>query len=78
MLIRDWAWYSRYCFTAAHAADHLEQFLARTPHQFVFMLICTAGCPRIAGVHLTVWIFAMSAQLINRAVSKIFCGFQCG
>ena len=33
------------------------------PHQFAFMPISSAGCARIAGVHSTVWIFAISAAL---------------
>src|SRR5260370_988173 len=37
------------------------------PHQLARIPICNAGCPRMAVVHSTVWIFASSAALMSRA-----------
>ena len=36
------------------------------------------GCGRIAGVHSTVWIFAISAELISRALSNSCSSVQSG
>jgi hypothetical protein len=46
-------------------------FSPTIPHQLAFIPILRAGCARIAGVHSTVWILAMRAQLTIRALSKI-------
>ena len=41
----------------------------RMPHQFARMPQAVVGWAMIAGVHSTVWIFAMSAELTRRALS---------
>ena len=41
----------------------------RRPYQLAFMAEHSAGLATMAGVHSTVWIFAMSAALMSRAVS---------
>ena len=38
------------------------------PYQLVFMPMSSASVPRIAGVHSMVWILAISAETISRAV----------
>jgi hypothetical protein len=43
-----------------------------SPHQLAFMASLVVGWAMMAGVHSTVWIFAMSAALISRARSKIW------
>ena len=40
----------------------------RIPYQFARMPNFVVGCAMIAGVHSTVWIFAISAALIRRAL----------
>ena len=37
------------------------------PYQFTRMARFVVGCAMIAGVHSTVWIFAISAAMIRRA-----------
>lgn len=49
-----------------------------SPHQFAFMPIFRAGWARMAVVHSTVWILAMRAQLMSRALSKIWSPLQSG
>ena len=39
------------------------------PHQFAFMPSFVVGWAMIAGVHSTVWIFAISAAFTSRARS---------
>jgi hypothetical protein len=39
------------------------------PHQFALIARRVVGCAMIAGVHSTVWIFAISAEFTSRARS---------
>ena len=48
------------------------------PHQLARMAMCSAGWPRIAGVHSTVWILAIRAALISRAFSNSWSSFHDG
>lgn len=43
--------------------------MRRPTHQFADIASRVVGCAMIAGVHSTVWIFAMSAALTSRARS---------
>ena len=47
----------------------LPRRLPRIPYQFARIAYRVVGCAMIAGVHSTVWIFAISAALIRRARS---------
>ena len=40
---------------------------AQQPHQVALIALTVVGWPMIAGVHSTVWILAISAELISRA-----------
>ena len=42
----------------------------KMPDQFTFMANHSAGALTMPGVHSTVWIFAISAELISQAVSN--------
>ena len=56
----------------------LPSRLPRIPYQFARMPNCVVGWAMIAGVHSTVWIFAISAALIRRAFSKSSSSVQSG
>jgi hypothetical protein len=48
------------------------------PHQFARIAYFVVGCAMIAGVHSTVWIFAISAAVTRRALSKSRSSDQSG
>ena len=48
------------------------------PYQFARMAAATVGWGTSAGVHSTVWIFAITAAVIRRAVSKSRWSVQSG
>ena len=48
----------------------LPSRLPRIPYQFARIPNFVVGCAMIAGVHSTVWIFAISAAVIRRAFAK--------
>ena len=50
----------------------------RTPYQLAFIARSSTGLARIPGVHSTVWIFAISAELTSRAVRKSCSSSQVG
>ena len=50
----------------------------RTPDQLTFMANHNAGVLTMPGVHSTVWIFAISAELMSHAVSKSRWSSQVG
>lgn len=50
----------------------------RAPYQFACMPVCSTGVARMPGVHSTVWILAISAALISRAVRNSFSSPQDG
>ena len=49
-----------------------------SPHQLARMPIFSAGWAMIAGVHSTVWILAISAELTSWAVPKSSSSLICG
>ncbi len=55
------------CDSTSHSPSLLSH-LSGGPCQFVFRPTSMASVARIAGVHSTVWIFAISAETISRAV----------
>ena len=48
------------------------------PYQFARMPNFVVGCAMIAGVHSTVWIFAISAAVIRRALANSSSSVQSG
>jgi hypothetical protein len=48
------------------------------PNQLARIPICSTGWARIAVVHSTVWIFAMSAAITRRALSKTWSSLHDG
>ena len=48
------------------------------PYQLARMPISVVGCAITAGVHSTVWIFAISAAMIRRAWPKSCSSSQAG
>ena len=50
----------------------------RIPYQLAFIARSSTGLARIPGVHSTVWIFALRAELTSRAVRKSRSSSQVG
>ena len=57
-----------------HFVDLWRVFFGATT--FVFIAILTTGCGRMAHVHSSVWILAMSAEVISLALRKICSSVQ--